>query len=362
MRAAPPAARGLYGPGMAERAAAFAPGRVNLIGEHTDYNDGLCLPFAVAQGVTVWAERIEGDLMVVRSELAGEEDRFPVASPARIGTHEWSAHVRGTVAALGDRGVAVLPARVTIGSDLPAGAGLASSAALKVALVLALAALADTSAPEPVALAELCRAVEHDWVGAPTGLLDPLAVQLGRAGSLVRLDCRALRWSVVPWRLGSWTLALADSGERRALAGSGYAARREECRAAAGALGLASLREATSADADRLPAPLHRRVRHVVSEDVRVDDMVLTLRAGDGVRAGALLDAGHASLRDDFEVSTPALEATVTRLHDAGAAGARMTGGGFGGSVIALFPPGVAPPPDALVVAPAAGAARLDPA
>ncbi len=355
---------------MAERAAAFAPGRVNLIGEHTDYNGGLCLPFAVAQGITVRAERGEGGVVVVRSRLTGEEDRFSPALAPRTGAAGppadgpgaagWRAHVRGTVAELGGLGVAVPPARVTIDGDLPAGAGLASSAALKVALALALTALADAPAPAPVALAELCRSVEHHWVGAPTGLLDPLASQLGRPGSLIRLDCRVLRWSAVPWRLDGWTLALADSGERRALADSGYARRREECRRAAGALGVATLRDATLADADRLPEPLDRRVRHVVREDVRVDDMVLTLRAGDGARAGALLDAGHASLRDDFEVSTPAVETTVARLRAAGAAGARLTGGGFGGAVVGLFPPGVPPPADAVAVTPSRGATRLD--
>jgi len=255
-----------------------------------------------------------------------------------------------------------MPARVRIESDLPPGAGLASSAALKVALALALCALADRPAPEPVALAELCASVEREWAGAPTGLLDPLASLLGEPGRLLRLDCGTRRWSTVPWRLANWTLALADSGERRELATSGYAERRDECRRAAELLGLESLRAATLTDAESLPEPLAGRVRHVVTEDVRVDDMVLTVRAGDGVRAGALLDAGHASLREDFEAGTPAVEATVERMRAAGAVGARMTGGGFGGAVIALFPPGAVPPSGTVEVAPAGGARLVEPA
>lgn len=345
---------------MAQRVTAFAPGRVNLIGEHTDYNGGLCLPFAIARGVTVGAERHEHPAMEVTVAQDGGHDRFPPAAPPREGARGWRAHVRGTVSELGRAGVPVPPARVRIVSDLPQGAGLASSAALKVALALALCALADRPAPEPLALAELCRAVEHRWAGAPTGLLDPLASLLGERERLLRLDCGARRWSTVPWRLSGWTLALADSGERRELAASGYAARREECARAAALLGVESLRAATLADAERLPEPLARRVRHVVSEDVRVDDMVLTLRAGDGRRVGALLDAGHASLREEFEASTPAVEATVERLRRAGATGARMTGGGFGGSVVALLPPGAPLPAGAVEITPSAGARVVD--
>lgn len=346
---------------MIHRAAAFAPGRVNLIGEHTDYNDGLCLPFATERGVTVSTQRRAGTVLEVATDLDRAGDRFDLADPPLDAARGWRAHVRGTVAALGRSGAAVPPARVRIESDLPPGAGLASSAALKVALVLALCALADRPAPDPLALADLCGAVEREWAGAPTGLLDPLASLLGRPGELLRLDCGARRWSPVPWRLAGWTLALADSGERRELAASGYAARREECRRAAELLGLGSLRAATLADAESLPEPLASRVRHVVSEDVRVDDMVMTVRAGDGARAGALLNAGHESLREDFEASTDAVEATVGRMRAAGAAGARMTGGGFGGAVIAMFPPGVKPPPETAAVAPAGGARLVEP-
>ena len=346
---------------MAQQVAAFAPGRVNLIGEHTDYNGGLCLPFAIARGMTVTARREGRSRIEVTTDRDPDGDRFPATAPPRRGARGWRAHVRGTVAELARSGVPVPPARVRIESDLPEGAGLASSAALKVALALALCALADQPAPEPLALAELCRTVEHRWAGAPTGLLDPLSSLLGEPGRLVRLDCGARRWSTVPWRLGGWTLALADSGERRELAGSGYAARREECARAAAMLGVDSLRTATLADAEALPEPLASRVRHVVTEDVRVDDMVLTVRSGDGLRAGALLDAGHESLREDFEASTPAVDAAAERMRAAGAAGARMTGGGFGGSVIALFPPTAVLPPGAVEVAPAGGARLLGP-
>ena len=304
--------------------AAFAPGRANLIGEHTDYNDGLALPFAIEQGVSV---RVAAD-----------------APPPDLD----NPYVRGVVAEVG------LPEGygVAIESNLPAGAGLSSSAALVVALGMALGAEAGTR----VSLAELGQRIEHEYAGAETGLLDQLAILLGRPGHAVRIDFREPSWRHVPLDLGDWRLATLDSGAKHSHAASGYNQRRDECREAAAALGLKSLRDAAEGDASALVEPRASRVRHVVRENARVDAAVAALDAGDLPALAALLDESHASLRDDYDVSVPEVEATVARAKRAGAAGARIMGGGFGGAVLALYPPEAEPPPDAVVLRPAAGA------
>jgi galactokinase len=337
--------------------AAFGPGRVNLIGEHTDYNDGLCLPFAIAQGVTVHASALDGGRVAAFAEDLDEDDAFEAAAPPRD-TGGWRAFVRGTVGELRAAGHTVDGVRLRFAGDLARGSGLSSSAALSTALALALIALAGEDEGDRRALARLCSRVENDWVGAETGLLDQLAALFGREGQALRLDCRDLSIELVPLDLHGWTLAVAPSGHEHVHAGSGYNERRAECRAACEALGIASLRDAPADAPDRLPAPLDRRVRHVLTENARVDAAVDALRAGDLPALGALLDASHASLRDDYEVSVDAVERTVLRLKAAGAAGARIVGGGFGGSVLALFPPDAAVPEDATVVE-AAGSARV---
>ena len=337
--------------------AAFGPGRVNLLGEHTDYNDGLCLPFAIAQGVTVRAEALDGDRVEAYADDLDERDVFAAAAPPRD-AEGWRAFVRGTVGELRAAGHAVGGARLRIAGDLPRGSGLSSSAAVSTALALALIALAGENEDDRRELARLCSRVENDWVGAQTGLLDQLSALFGREGHALRLDCRDLAIDPVPLDLRGWTLAVAPSGHEHTHAASGYNERRAQCRAACEALGIATLRDAPADAPDRLPAPLDRRVRHVLTENARVDAAVAALRAGDLPALGKLIDASHASLRDDYEVSVDAVERTVDRLKAAGAAGARIVGGGFGGSVLALFPPGTPPPPDATVVEPA-GCARL---
>jgi galactokinase len=336
---------------------AFGPGRVNLLGEHTDYNDGLCLPFAIARGVVVEATARDDARVVAHADDLGEQDAFAAADPPRDAAG-WRAFVRGTVGELRADGVAVGGAELRIAADVPRGGGLSSSAAMSTALALALLALAGRPEPDRRALARLCSRVENDWVGARTGLLDQLAALFGRPGHALRLDCRDLSIEPVALRLGEWTLAVLDSGERHAHASSGYNERRAECSRACAALGVDSLRDADLEAAARLPAPLDRRVRHVVTENARVDAAADALRAGELAALGPLLDASHASLRDDYEVSVPAVEEAITRCRAAGAAGARIVGGGFGGSVLALFPPGVAPPAGAVAVEPG-GPARL---
>jgi len=337
---------------------AFAPGRVNLVGEHTDYNDGLCLPCAVQAGVTVRISAGDDDVVRARALDLGEDDEFRVdAPPAADG---WRAFVRGTVAELRRAGHRVRGGDLEISGDVPRGSGLSSSAALEVALALALIAHGDGPEPDRRDLARLCSRVENEWVGAETGLLDQLASLFGREGEAIRLDMRDLSVTPVALELGDWRLVTVDSGVEHTHAGSGYNDRRRECREACAALGVRSLRDARLDAAAALPAPLDRRVRHVVEENTRVDTAVDALGAGDLPALGRVLDASHASLRDLYEVSVPEVDALVERLRAGGAAGARIVGGGFGGSVLALFRPGAAPPPEAVEVRPGP-AARLLP-
>jgi galactokinase len=331
---------------------------VNLIGEHTDYNGGLALPFAISRGITVTAEAAPGDRVTAHARDIGEQDEFTLAAPESA--QGWQAFVRGTVAELGAAGYALTPCRLTIEGDLEQGAGLSSSAALSTALSLALLAVAGEPEPDDRReLAKLCSRVENAWVGAETGLLDQLASLCGRAGHAIRIDFRTLAIDPVPLDLGEWSLVTLDSGAAHSIAQSGYNDRRRECREACRRLGIESLSETNARDVDSLPEPLASRSRHVVTENGRVDAMVRALADGDLEEAGRLLDASHASLRDDYDASVPEVERTVEALKDAGAAGARMVGGGFGGSVLALLPPGVVAPSGALLVEPGPPAALL---
>jgi galactokinase len=333
---------------------AFAPGRVNVIGEHTDYNDGLCLPFAIAAGVRATiTPGDEGTLRVVAADL-GEEDEFALAAiePAR----GWCAFARGLAAELQRAGHRLRGGVLEVSGDVPRGAGLSSSAALEVAIALALLGHAGEPAPGRLALARLCSRVENAWVGAATGLLDQIAALFGREGSTVRIDMRSLTIDYVPVALDGWRLAVVHSGVAHEHAAGGYNERRRECREACAALGVASLRDADPEAIAALRPPLDRRARHVVAENARVDAAVTALGDGDGEALGRLLDASHASLRDLFEVSVPEVDAVVERLLAAGAAGARMVGGGFGGSVLGLFEAGAALPDGAVEVRPSAGA------
>ena len=335
---------------------AFGPGRVNLIGEHTDYNGGLALPFAIDEGVTVTATAIEGgETTAVARDFDDETDAFPVADPPR-GADGWRPFVRGIVAELG----IAQAARLEIAGDLPQGSGLSSSAALEVALALALLALEQREVDRP-RLAEICARVENDWVGAQTGLLDQTASLLSTDGHALRIDFRTMDTTSVPLDLGGWRLVTVDSGEHHSLsAAEGYNERRAECEEAARRLGVPTLSEATEDAADGLPDNLARRVRHVLTENARVDRTVDALHDQDLQEVGRLLDASHASLRDDYEASTDAVERTVDKLKTAGAAGARMVGGGFGGHVLALFPPDAPLPDDAREVRPGPGARLLE--
>jgi galactokinase len=350
------AIRLVHTPGDGPSVQAFAPGRVNLIGEHTDYNDGLCLPFAIDRGVTVAADPLTGGRIEAHALDLAERDGFHLGGDLDPGRGAgWRAFVRGAAAELLREGVELRPCRLRISGDVPRGAGLSSSAALSVSLCLALCAVAGAEPPERIELARLCSRIERDWCGAETGLLDQLASLFGERGRALRIDMRGPALESVPLELEGHVLATLDSGAGRRLAASGYNERREECRTACRALGIESLRDADGHDG--LPEPLRRRVRHVLSENERVDAAVGALAAGNLAELGQLLDASHRSLRDDYEVSVPAVEAAVEACKEAGALGARIMGGGFGGSVLALFPPGASPPVGAERVEPGPGAA-----
>lgn len=336
---------------------AFAPGRVNLFGEHTDYNQGLALPFAIQEGVTVQATATPDRRIEVTAVDLGESDSFELGEAARA--DGWRTFVRGSVAELRRAGVKLSGTRLRISGTVPRGAGLASSAALEVATALALTACADASQIERTELAKLCSRVENEWVGAQTGLLDQLASLYGEPDHALRIDFRSLEVTPVPLELDGHRLMTLDSGEQHTNSASGYNQRRAECARACELLGIESLRDATLAQAARLPDPLDRRVRHVINSNGRVEEAVAALRDRDFERLGALLDLSHASLRDVYEVSTPRVEEAIGRLKDAGALGARIMGGGFGGCVLGLFAPGDRPPKAAVEVRPGQGARLL---
>lgn len=315
-----------------------APGRANLIGEHTDHTDGLVLPVAIDRGVTLHAE-LGGDRIVLRS--ADAEGVVDVAADGRDAPGAgWGRFAAAVAAELDAVGRAPVGLRGELKSDLPQGAGLSSSAALEVAIATALCAAADLVL-EPLELAALCRRAEHRAVGVPSGIMDQAASVLGRAGHAVLLDCGTLAHRTVPLP-SHLRLLVVDSGVRRRLEGSGYAQRSEELAAALPALGG---RRPADVRPDELPELLAglppvpaRRLRHVVTENQRVREVEHALRDSDLDTLGELFAAGHASLRDDYEVSIPELDSLVELATAFGATAARMTGGGFGGAIVALVP------------------------
>jgi galactokinase len=306
-----------------------APGRVNLIGEHTDYSGGFVLPIALDRWTTV--------AVVARDdgELRCRSLQFEDATG-------WAMYVEAVAKALAQHsGVNVRGADVLVDSNLRAGSGLSSSAALEVAAAAALAALAGQPLAAPD-LAAIGHEAETEYVGVPTGVMDQTVVALARAGHALFLDTRSLESEDVPFdpREHGLSLLVIDSGVRRRLDDGRYAERRKETERAAEAMGVPQLRDATLEDVERAPLDdtLRRRARHVVTENARVLEAVRLLRSGDMAALGPILLASHASLRDDFAVSVPALDEVVDVAIANGALGARMTGGGFGGSALALVP------------------------
>ena len=318
-----------------------APGRVNLIGEHTDYNEGFVLPFALGQGVRAAAARRDDGRLELCSRQAPDAPATVALDSAAPGSVTgWAAYPAGVAWALRRGRAGRGGASIAIDADLERGSGLSSSAALECATALALTDLNGLSVPRPE-LAALARCAENEFVGVPTGIMDQSASLLCEAGHALLLDCRSGASSAVPLDLAAAGLILlvVDTRVPHALSDGRYAARRRACEEAARALGVRSLRDVTDdpGAVDRLADPvLRRRARHVITENARVLEAVALLRAGQPAGCGPLLSASHASLRDDFEVSWPQADAGVEAAAAGGALGARMTGGGFGGAFIAL--------------------------
>ncbi|SBT68878.1 galactokinase [Micromonospora sediminicola] len=359
-----------------------APGRVNLIGEHTDYNDGFVLPFALPLRTVVAAAPGPDRRWTVWSELDDEPVEFGAEEaddPGRV--DGWAAYVAGVVWALRAAGLDVPGARLAIASDVPVGSGLSSSAAIESAVLAALVDLGALDLPAE-RWPRLAQRAENDYVGAPTGIMDQSAVIRGREGHALFLDCRTEEVEQIPFDPAAAGLAVlvVDSRAPHRHADGEYAARRKSCERAAATLGVAALRDVPTADLDTALARLdddetRRRVRHVVTEDQRVLDTVALLRAGRVREIGPLLTASHASMRYDFEITVPEVDTAVEAALAAGAHGARMTGGGFGGCVLALVDADAADTvadavaaayaergfaaPGTLTVQPAGGATRL---
>jgi len=311
---------------------ASAPGRVNLIGEHTDYNGGFVLPCAIGRRVAVALGRGEGGLYSAD---------FDEARPLGEKDSSWADYPRGVAWALEEAGHEIGAFRAAFAGDVPLGSGLSSSAAIEAATVLALDGLCELGLGGKD-LAVLCQRAENGFVGVNSGIMDQYASLLCEAGAALLVDCRSLEAEGVPLDLEAAGLALAvcDTRVERGLADTGYNDRRSTCERAARALGVESLRDAAEEDLDRLSGEELLRARHVVSENARVLGAVEALKAKDLDLFGRLMYASHASLRDDYEVSTRELDAFVELARGFGAPGARLTGAGFGGCAIALVPAG----------------------
>jgi galactokinase len=310
-----------------------APGRVNLIGEHTDYNDGFVLPFAVPWGVTAAiTPRAGKTIRLLSLQSAGETITLENHEESR----GWARYVVGVLAMLGDR---VAGADIAIDGDIPAGAGLSSSAALEVSVASALNDVHDLGMT-PMELALLSQKAENDFVGMPCGIMDQAASAVCEEGHALFLDCRSLGFRNIPLDLASHGLSILiiDTQVHHEHASGEYAKRRAECESAARKLGVPALRDVTdlAAALERLQGDERKRTMHVVTENHRVEALIGLLRAGAVTEIGALLNASHLSLRDQYEVSSPELDVAVEAAVKGGARGARMTGGGFGGSAIAL--------------------------
>lgn len=322
--------------GIAPEGVVFAPGRVNLIGEHVDYNDGLVLPMPVASGTAIAWARSAGPATEVFAADYGANDWFPAHAPGKPEAVDWRSYVRGMVAHMGGDPT---PLRLAITGDLPRGSGLSSSASLCIAVGQALAA-ARSQELDTTTLARQAQATEHDYAGVACGIMDQMAIAGGREGEAMLLDCRDLAYSHVSLPQ-EWGVAVVDSGVTRGLVEGEYNARRKQCEAAASALGVESLRDAEVdlLETSRLPAVEERRARHVIGEIARVQQAKAAIAKKDLAAFGEILREGHASLRDLFEVSHPQVDALVDRLDRAigRTGGARMTGAGFGGSVVVVM-------------------------
>ncbi|MDC0747974.1 galactokinase [Polyangium mundeleinium] len=323
----------------------FAPGRVNLIGEHTDYNDGFVLPVALELGVTVIAAPRDDRRIRVHSQDLGQTAELDLDHPGPRQTGRWVNYIEGVAHMVDSRIQALRGADLLVAGDVPRGAGLSSSAALEIGTGFALLSLAGATV-DRVALALAGQAAEHTFVGTRCGIMDQLVSACARAGSALLVDCRSLAMEAVPLPGGPVALLVSDTRKKHSLAISEYNTRRAECERSVVLLRSALPRiralrdvteEALAEHASCLPEPIIRRVRHVVTENARTQSVAEALRRGDVAAVGASFVASHRSLQHDYEVSCPELDALVDlAVAQPGVYGARMTGGGFGGSTVSL--------------------------
>ncbi|WP_434993041.1 galactokinase [Arthrobacter sp. Ld5] len=320
-----------------------APGRVNVIGEHTDYNDGFVLPFAIRHSTTVAVAVRPHRVVRVASTFASDDDPVTVDLDTleEGGVKGWAAYPLGVLWAMEQSGYRTPGMDILVDSSVPVGAGLSSSAALECAVAVAANDLSEAGASRRE-LAAIGQLAENRMVGAPTGIMDQSASLFGEAGHAVFLDCRSGESRLVPLDLegAGLELLVIDTRVSHSHSTGGYGARRRSCELGAELMGVAALRDLSVGDlaeaAGILDEETFRRVRHVVTENARVEDAVDVLTRKGPADLGPLLVASHASMRDDFEISCPELDTAVDAALDAGALGARMTGGGFGGAAIAL--------------------------
>ena len=322
--------------------AVVAPGRVNLIGEHTDYNDGFVLPCAIDFGTAVVASpRADGVIRAVAADFGGAEDAFSVAGPIAH-ADGWAEYLRGAVQTLAGRGWTLGGADLAIAGDVPQGAGLSSSASLLVALIETLRTLAGLETVTPTDVAVLARAAENEFVGVACGIMDQLISARGVLGHALLIDCRSLDGRPVRIADGLAVL-IVHSGIERGLVGSEYNRRREECERAARHYGVAALRDVDltmlQARREGLDEVAFRRARHIVTENARVLETAAALEARDTAALARLMATSHASMRDDFEITVPGIDRLVEIMGEAigTRGGARMTGGGFGGCAVAVL-------------------------
>lgn len=324
---------------------AQAPGRVNLIGEHTDYNDGYVLPCALDFATLVAAGKRDDDqIHVVAADFADACDQFGAALP--IAHHPqggWPDYVRGVLSVLRAAGMPACGVNLAIAGNVPLGAGLSSSASLEVALCVALRQLFGLEQFDNQTLARLAQRAENQFVGCQCGIMDQLISACGQAGHALLIDCRSLATTPVPMPAGV-AIMIVESKVRRGLVDGEYNLRRQQCEAAALAMGVNKLRDASLSLLEQysatLDATIARRARHIITDSARAEQAVVALASGDLQRMGELMAASHISMRDDFAITVPAIDQLVELLQQAigPQGGARMTGGGFGGCAVALLP------------------------
>ncbi len=322
---------------------ASAPGRVNLIGEHTDYNDGFVLPMAIEHRTAIAASLTNDEIVTLHSLTTGDVATFEINDELKSGVPDWSNYVRGVIAGFQKLKLRVKGFNAVIDSNVPLGSGLSSSAALEVATATLLEAMTGLSLG-PVNKALLCQRAEHEFAGVPCGIMDQFISAMGRKNHLLLIDCRSQKGELVPFNDLTFEMLIINTNVRHSLADGEYGKRRAQCEAAARALNVSALRDVTVSDLEaarsKLDPLIFRRARHVIGENDRTTEAARCLRAGQWERLGTLMNESHASLRDDYEVSCEELDLVVELASNiglgGGVIGCRMTGGGFGGCAVAL--------------------------